>query len=207
MAHTFNRRAFMTSLTTLAAARPLAAQDKAARWEFGWLDAVKAKHRQVFDLGAFELGDESPLRLPNNYMNTLREAFPDDETIVAVGLAGSAFPVNASDALWQKYTLGERWKVKDPDTGKPATRNIYLGEASGRPAGTVRSLAARGAIFWQCNIALGGVASRLANETGGSADAVRAELVAGLNPGVKIVPAHSMAVGLAQEHGFTYMKG
>ena len=30
------------------------------------------------------------------------------------------------------------------------------------------------------------------------------ELIAGLNPGVKLVPAHTMALGLAQEHGCTY---
>jgi len=32
---------------------------------------------------------------------------------------------------------------------------------------------------------------------------VRAELIAGFNPGVRLVPAHTMALGLAQEHGCT----
>jgi intracellular sulfur oxidation DsrE/DsrF family protein len=35
---------------------------------------------------------------------------------------------------------------------------------------------------------------------------VRADLVAGLNPGVRLVPSHVMALALAQERGFTYMK-
>ena len=35
---------------------------------------------------------------------------------------------------------------------------------------------------------------------------VRADLVAGLNPGVRLMPSHVMALALAQEHGFTYMK-
>ena len=35
---------------------------------------------------------------------------------------------------------------------------------------------------------------------------VRADLLAGLNPGVRLVPSHVMALGLAQERGFTYMK-
>ena len=30
--------------------------------------------------------------------------------------------------------------------------------------------------------------------------------IAGLNPGVRLVPAHVMGLGLAQERGFTYMK-
>ena len=35
-------------------------------------------------------------------------------------------------------------------------------------------------------------------------DIVRADLLAGMMPGVHLVPAHTMLVGLAQEHGFTY---
>ena len=38
---------------------------------------------------------------------------------------------------------------------------------------------------------------------GQTVEAVRAELIAGFNPGVRLVPAHTMALGLAQEHGCT----
>jgi hypothetical protein len=48
--------------------------------------------------------------------------------------------------------------------------------------------------------------SKLAAETGTPRQQVRADLVAGLNPGVKLVPAHTLLVGLAQERGFTYEK-
>src|SRR5262249_5457179 len=167
----------------------------------------KGKHKQVFDLGSFELTEDTPLRLPNNYFNTFRDVFraQPPEVNVAVGIARSAFPVNASDALWEKFRLGELWKINGPD-GKPATKNLYVGEASGNPGPNIRSLMARGTIFWQCNIALGGIANQLAEKTGMPYDKVRAELVAGLMPGVKVVPAHSMAVGLVQERGFSYMR-
>jgi hypothetical protein len=33
---------------------------------------------------------------------------------------------------------------------------------------------------------------------------VRAELIAGFNPGVRLIPAHTMLLGLAQERGCTY---
>jgi hypothetical protein len=33
---------------------------------------------------------------------------------------------------------------------------------------------------------------------------VREELIAGLNPGVKLVPAHTMVLGLAQARGRAY---
>jgi intracellular sulfur oxidation DsrE/DsrF family protein len=38
------------------------------------------------------------------------------------------------------------------------------------------------------------------------AAAVRADLAANLLPGVRIVPAHTWAIGYAQERGFTYEK-
>jgi intracellular sulfur oxidation DsrE/DsrF family protein len=65
---------------------------------------------------------------------------------------------------------------------------------------------ARGTVFWQCNIALGLVAQQLAQAAGTPVTDIRADLVAGLNPGVHLVPSHVMALGIAQERGFTYMK-
>ncbi len=209
MSTSFSRRAFFGSLTGLAALAPLGAQEKTTSWDLSWLDQFRGKHKQMFDLGSTELDEDSPLRLPNNYLNTIRDVLHAEgaEVNVAVGIARTAFPVNASDALWEKFKLGEVWKINDPETGKPAVRNIYLGSEKSNPAPTVRSLAARGVVFWQCNIALGGIANQLARKSGVPLEKIRAELVAGLNPGVHVVPAHSMATGLAQERGFTYMKG
>jgi len=65
---------------------------------------------------------------------------------------------------------------------------------------------ARGTVFWQCNVALGGVAQQLATAFKMPVAEVRAELIAGLNPGVRLMPSHVMALALAQEIGFTYMK-
>ena len=48
------------------------------------------------------------------------------------------------------------------------------------------------------------VVSELAKASGNSADVVRADLLDGMMPGVHLVPAHTMLVGLAQEKGFTY---
>lgn len=204
----FTRRALFGGLAGLAAASPLEAQGTGPAWDLAWLDRLKGRHKQVFDFGSLELDADTPLRLPNNYLNTFRDVYRAEppEVNVAVGIARTAFPVNASDALWLQYKIGEKWKIDDPQTSKPAVRNIYLGPEAGAAGPTVRSLQSRGVVFWQCHIALGGIAGEFARESGEKADAVRAQLVAGLVPGVKVVPAHSMAVGLAQERGFTYMK-
>jgi hypothetical protein len=51
-------------------------------------------------------------------------------------------------------------------------------------------------IFWQCNNALTGHADRFAREMRLDPKQVREELIAGLNPGVKLVPAHTLALFL-----------
>jgi len=107
--------------------------------------------------------------------------------------------------LWEKYELGRRYKVKEPGTDNWATRNIWLNGTPqhGKVVG-VKLLQERGAIFWQCNNALNGVTAMLAADTKQPVDIVKAELVAGLNPGVHIVPAHTQAIGLVQQRGCAY---
>jgi hypothetical protein len=175
--------------------------------DISWFDAFKGKHKHVFDLGSFELSVDSPLRQPVTYLAAHREISklePPNDINVLVAISHKAFPMNASDALWEQYKLGEVWGIKDASTGKPAVRNVFLGSATGGGGATVRALQARGVVFWQCNFALGAVASELAEKTGRKSPDVRAELLAGLNPGVRIVPAHTWAIGYAQERGFTY---
>jgi hypothetical protein len=70
----------------------------------------------------------------------------------------------------------------------------------------VKAIQARGTVFWQCNVALGLVAQQLATAFQLPVAEVRGDLIAGLNPGVRLMPSHVMALGLAQERGFTYMK-
>jgi len=210
-----SRRSFVSALASLAgvtaieaAGTQTAAQTPAAsaqNFDLRWIDELKGPHKQVFDLlDADPMAQPPALRLPRNYLDGFRDLyaleFPEVRTIV--GIAGTAFPVNASDRLWEKYALGERSKIIDPATKKPAVRNIFMDDAT---LG-VKALQARGTIFWQCNIALNAVAQQLAQARGLPPAEVRADLLAGLNPGVRLVPSHVMAMGLVQEHGVTYVK-
>lgn len=211
---TQSRRSFMSLFSWVAglgavsaAGVELSAQGAAPTGDFDlrWLDDLKGTHKMVFDMAdADPAGEPPPLRLPRNYMDTMRDVLkvqpPQVQTIV--GISGRAFAVNASDRLWEKYALGERNKIMDPKTKAPATRNIYLDD----PTLGVRALQARGTIFWQCAIALNGQAGQLANAFKMPVAEVRADLIAGLNPGVRIVPSHVMALGLVQERGVTYAK-
>jgi hypothetical protein len=142
-----------------------------------------------------------------NYLDAAQEIFgmihPDVNTIVGIG--HSAYPYNATDAIWAKYEVGRRWEIKDPATGQWATKNIFV-EATprGKKMVGVKLLLARGTIFWQCNNALNFIVGQFATDTHQPFDQVRAELVAGLLPWVKLVPAHTLLIGLSQERGCTY---
>jgi hypothetical protein len=175
--------------------------------DISWLDAFKGKHKQVFDLQAFDLSLDTPLRQVVTYLSVhldLNKLQPPDDINVAVGISHKAFPMNASDALWEQYAIGEHWRIKDPETGKPSVRNIFVDGPVAGPA-TVRALQARGVVFWQCNFALASISRELAPKFGRDAAQIQADLVAGLRPGVRLVPAHTWAVGFVQERGFTYM--
>ena len=209
------RRSFISAVASLAgvaAAQPSAAQGVSptptrpeGNWDLSWLDQLKGSHKQLYDLGSHDLAsDPRPLRFARNFLDTFRDVyrleFPDINT--AIGISGPAFPMNASDRLWAKYRLGERSKIVDPATKQPAVRNIFLDG----PDISIKAMQARGAVFWQCNVALGVVAQQLATAMQMPVEEVRADLTAGLNPGVRLMPSHVMALALAQEHGFTYMK-
>jgi len=210
-----DRRAFLTTIGGLAAltAAPGAQAPPqpavSGPVDITWFDKFKGKHKQVFDLGSFDLSVDSPLRQPVTYFAAHKEVSklePPDDVNVICAISHKAFPMNASDALWEKLQLGEHWGIKDPQTGKPSTRNVFLGAATSPAGATVRGLQARGVVFWQCNFALGSVASELAQKTGAKAADIRAELAGGLLPGVRLVPAHTWAIGYVQERGFTYEK-
>jgi hypothetical protein len=207
-----SRRSFITMLSSLAGVTALqsggaqAAQAPGAQtWDLRWIDDLKGQHKQVFDMADADPASEPPpLRLPRNYLDGFRDIykleFPEVRTVI--GITGRAFPVNASDRLWKKYGLGESRKIIDPITKQPAVRNVFMDDNS---LG-VKALQARGTIFWQCAIALNGVAQQLASSRNLPLAEVRADLEAGLNPGVRIVPSHVMALGLVQERGATYVK-
>ncbi len=213
-----DRRRFLGTLGVAAAASslsPIARElgatasvaERATDWDLEWVkDLEKVRHKQVFDIGSLDSG----LHVPTNYLDAFEDVMKlkRGEVIAVIGIASSGFPINASDALWAKYKLGERWKVTDPDTGAPAVRNVFAADPPPkefRAKDTVAALMARGTIFWQCHNALIGISRRMASADT-SPEAMYDELKAGLLPNVKIVPAHTMLIGLVQEHGCTYEK-
>lgn len=207
-----SRRSFLSALGALAGSAVVPGSFEAqsapqgAGWDMSWLDRLTGKHRQVFDFT-----NPLMLQVPRNWLDAHELVYglkhPDVSAVVGIG--GPSFPVNARDAMYQKYPIGTEWKITDPTTGKPAMRNIFL-DGLGTPddrENSVRALQRRGVIFWQCNNALKRVAAQIATAMNRPQPEVYADLRAsGLNPGVILVPAHTMLIGLCQEHGCAYEK-
>jgi len=204
-----SRRTFFASLTAGLAAAPWlsvsASQRATSEWDLSWLDDLTGVHRQVFDVGPVQNG---LLHVVKNWLNAHNEVFGlrDDQLSAVVGLAARGFPANAGDPLWERYPIGQRYRINDPATGKPATRNVFVHVApdSDDFDESVPELVRRGVFFWQCNNALHGVAEGIARATNKDPTAVYEDLRANLLPHVKLVPAHTMLVGLCQERGCTY---
>ncbi len=204
-----SRRGFIAAVAGLAGASIVPAVihadegTQSTTWDLSWLEKLKGKHRQVFDVQDLEA-----LRGVNNWLNAHKEifqlAYPDVNAIV--GIAGTAFPINASDELYRNLPIGEHWKVTDPETQKTAERNIFLdgGKTAADQSKTVRSLQSRGVVFWQCNNSLLRLSKAFAEKLHRPEAEIYEEMKNGLNPGVILVPSHAMLLGLAQEQGWTY---
>jgi len=204
-----SRRSFFGSLMAGLVAAPAwktlsASQPTRDDWDLRWLDELRGVHKQVFDFGQLQNGE---LHVVRNWLNAHNEVYglADDRLSAIVGLASKGFPANAADVLWERYRLGERYQIKDPATGEWATRNVmvHVPDDPALRSYSIPTMVSRGVIFWMCNNALKGLAGKWAGPDGDAAT-LYADFRANLLPHVKLVPAHTMLIGLCQEHGCTY---
>ena len=173
-----------------------------------WLERLDGQHGQIFD--AASLGGGKVLQQARNYLDAYRDAYGlESDTIDAViGAHGSAVPLVFRDPAWERFGLGERFDVRDPRTGAPARRNVFARREDGGvvpPDASIEALQQRGVIFLLCNNSLKRLTATLSQAGFGAQEAVRAELMEGLLPGVEVVPAMVVAMNLAQEKGLSYV--
>ena len=118
-----SRRDFLTTLGALAgtAVIPTAIESQpvpqGGGWDMSWLDRLTGKHRQVFDFTNPQM-----LQVPRNWLDAHEVVYglKHSDLSAVVGIGGPSFPVNATDAMYEKYPIGTEWKITDPTTGKPA---------------------------------------------------------------------------------------
>jgi hypothetical protein len=128
----------------------------------------------------------------------------ESDNSVVVATHGPAAGALLQNELWDKYALGEVYKLADPRTGTPTRRNLYLEPQDGAPAdATVPGLIDRGVVFLVCNVALRNLSKRLAQDL--EAEAIHRELVARVVPGAIVVPNVYIAMSRAQKKGVSYV--
>ncbi|HKC40203.1 MAG TPA: twin-arginine translocation signal domain-containing protein [Gemmatimonadales bacterium] len=168
-----------------------------------WLNRITGKHKMIFD--APEANGGMPVIWPRVWLNGNNEnyATKDADNSAVVVLRHSAIPIAMQDALWVKYKLGEAFSIKEGEA--PATRNIFADVMPLPLPGTgLKALLAAGVQVGCCNVALTVYSAMVAQKMSMDAAAVKAEWVAGLLPGVQVVPSGVLAVARSQEKGCAY---
>ena len=165
-----------------------------------WFGKIKGKHRMIFD--APEPNSGMVAIWPRVYLNTMEATYPGPTTAVVI-LRHAALPLAMGDALWAKYSLGEMFGIKDGDV--PAKRNPYA-TITGLPIPGlgIAELLKSGVLVGACDVALTIYSSGAAKKMGLDPDAVKKEWIAGLLPGVQVVPSGVLGVARAQELGCAY---
>ena len=217
------RRTFLRQISTGAAmltAGILSSPLKLAASDFSdmdpseadaWFNQVNGKHRIVFDVtepqGIMPFAWAKVFLLTNDATGT-----PAKDCSVVMILRHEAIPYALENRLWEKYKLGEVFKIDDPKTKAPSLRNPFWqpqpGDYSVPGIGNVEiginQLQDNGVMFCACNMALTVYSAVVAGQLNQDAAEVKKDWLAGLLPKVQPMPSGVWAVGRAQEHGCTY---
>lgn len=175
-----------------------------------WLTAITGKHKQVFDISNVAGG--VGLMFAATYVETMIEHYrlrPGDVgALVVARYFGTGLALD--DAIWSKYGLGQMWKVIDPVTKEPSTRNLFYRSKPGdmpNIEASVDQLISKGIVVAVCGHAINVLANATAARAGVTSDEAKAEWRAHVIPGVHVVPSGVLAVAKAQEAGCTYCFG
>ncbi len=171
-----------------------------------WLKKIKGKHRQMFDATAYNEG--MPFIWPRVYLMTSKEVgVPDNDLTAVVILRHEAIPFALDHPLWEKYKLGEFFKIEDKATKAPSVRNTYYHPKPGElmlDSFAIDALQKDGVLFGACNMAIKIMSGVVAKGLNMDPDEAVKDWTAGVLPGMQIVPSGVLAVNRTQENGCTY---
>jgi hypothetical protein len=102
-------------------------------------------------------------------------------------------PLAFNDAMWEKYGIGEAFKVANAEKRNPWTRELA-------------ALKDSGAILIACNLAATRQAGEFARRLGLDAAEVKKDLYANFVPGVIVQTSGVFATIMAQKAGCAFMK-
>ncbi len=187
-----------------AASVPAAASNGSADPD-AWIGRLKGQQKVMIHAHQYF---STALVDARNMLANARDKYgvPESQNSIAVVTHGPAIQGLFRDDVWQKLALGEFYKVNDPKTAAPATRNIYLTPQDGEPSdAAVLDLMKRGVTFVVCNVAVTNLSKRLAKAGTSTPEALHDELAAGLVEGAVLVPDVFVAMQRAQKRGVAYI--
>jgi intracellular sulfur oxidation DsrE/DsrF family protein len=186
-----------------------------------WFKKLKGKkHSIVFD--ATRPHEIMPFVWPRIFLVTnVATGSTENDCGVVVVLRHDAIPYAFEDRIWAKYKFSEVfkgsgeigpafqaadaatagktrnpfWKPKKGDFKAPGFGDIEIG---------INELQSSGVMFCVCNAAMTVYSNAIAMQTGMDAKEIMKDWMAGLLPGVQVVPSGVWAVGRAQENGCQY---
>jgi intracellular sulfur oxidation DsrE/DsrF family protein len=176
-----------------------------------WFKQVKGKHKIVYD--ATQPHEIFPFAWPKVFLLTnAATGTPANDCGVVVVLRHTAIAYAFDDRVWSKYKFGELFGAPDPKTKAASLRNPFWqpkpGDFKLPGIGEVQiginELQADGVMFCMCEMAMGVFTARAAEMMNMKQDDVKKDWMAGLLPGIQLVPSGVWAVGRAQEHGCGY---
>ena len=175
-----------------------------------WFNQLKGKHKMIIDVPApHEIFPFAWARV--FLMTNIATGTPEKENNVVIILRHEGIPYAFEDRLWAKYKFGEFFKVTDPKTKAPSTRNPFWkpmkGDFTVPGLGPVDigidQLQNSGVMFGVCDVAMTVYSAAMAGNSDPAE--VKKDWMAGLLPGVVPQPSGIWAVGRAQEHGCSYV--
>jgi hypothetical protein len=184
-----------------------------------------AQIKQLFDV--VPIGDGKFLGNVKNSLTALRFGFgvPEQQIKIVAGLHGPANLLNYDDFIWNKYQIGEWLNVIDPETGKPAVRNLFYKSKTGVEQEraskdpddlnsiyqytSMEALQERGVQFMSCHTALEEQVRALIRHSklSQAPEEIVREMLAHTVPGTLVVASMVAAIAILQAEGrYTYIK-
>jgi intracellular sulfur oxidation DsrE/DsrF family protein len=172
-----------------------------------WFKKVKGSHRIVYD--ATEPHAGFPFIWTWVFYKTNNQTgSPDNDLTAVVVLRHNAIPFAMEDRLWEKYKLGEFFKINDNATSAPSVRNpFWTPQEKDFPLpgiDGIKTLQSRGAMFCVCDMALTVYSGFAAKSMNLNPEEVKKDWLTGILPGIQVVPSGVWAVSRAQEKNCAY---
>jgi intracellular sulfur oxidation DsrE/DsrF family protein len=172
-----------------------------------WLDSIPGTYRQLYDMPEVNHG----MALAWSYVFLLTGpagyGVPESDLGVVIMLRHDALPLAFQDSVWAKYKLGEVFKIEDPETKAPAVRNPFWLKPGALPIAdaAMQKLIARGVRVAVCNMAITFYSGKVAQMAGLKHEDVMKEWLAGVQPGIAVVPSGVLAINGAVSRGAVYV--